>query len=88
MQGRLVLRKPEERERAAKMGIEDPDKVFDLTEMASGDVIFAATGVTDGSMLDGVKFDGNMVTTDTVVMRSHTGTVRWIKNRSRIARVG
>ncbi len=88
MQGRLVLRKPEQRARAVKMGIEDPDRVFDLTEMASGDVIFAATGVTDGSMLGGVKFDGNMVTTETVVMRSHTGTVRWIKNRSRINRAG
>ncbi|NNE24196.1 MAG: class II fructose-bisphosphatase [Rhizobiales bacterium] len=84
MQGRLVLRKPQERERAMKMGIEDPDKKFDLAEMASGDVIFAATGVTDGSMLDGVRFEGDTVTTDTVVMRSATGTVRWIKNRGRI----
>ncbi|MGI9464950.1 MAG: class II fructose-bisphosphatase [Aestuariivirgaceae bacterium] len=82
MQGRLVLRQREERERAAKMGIEDPDKKFDLTEMASGDVIFAATGVTDGSMLAGVRFEPNAVTTETVVMRSATGTVRWIKNRS------
>ena len=84
MQGRLVLRKPEERERAMKMGIEDPDKKFDLAEMASGDVIFAATGVTDGSMLDGVRIEGDTVTTNTVVMRSATGTVRWIKNRGRI----
>ena len=84
MQGRLVLRKPEERERAKKMGIEDPDKKFDLAEMASGDVIFAATGVTDGSMLDGVRIEGDTVTTNTVVMRSATGTVRWIKNRGRI----
>jgi fructose-1,6-bisphosphatase II / sedoheptulose-1,7-bisphosphatase len=84
MQGRLILRKPEERERAMKMGIEDPDKKFDLAEMASGDVIFAATGVTDGSMLDGVRIEGDSVTTNTVVMRSATGTVRWIKNRGRI----
>lgn len=84
MQGRLILKKPEERERAMKMGIEDPDKKFDLAEMASGDVIFAATGVTDGSMLNGVRIEGNSVTTDTVVMRSATGTVRWIKNRGRI----
>lgn len=83
MQGRLVLRKPDERARAVKMGIEDPDKVFDLSELASGDVIFAATGVTDGSMLAGVRFEANAVTTETVVMRSATGTVRWIKNRSR-----
>lgn len=84
MQGRLILKKPEERERAMKMGIEDPDKKFDLAEMASGDVIFAATGVTDGSMLDGVRIEGDSVTTNTVVMRSATGTVRWIKNRGRI----
>ncbi len=84
MQGRLVLNKPDERQRALKMGIEDPDKKFDLAEMASGDVIFAATGVTDGSMLSGVRYDSGMVTTETVVMRSATGTVRWIKKRSRI----
>ena len=86
MQGRLILKKPEERQRAAKMGIDDPDKVFDMTELASGDVIFAATGVTDGSMLGGVRFDGDKVTTETVVMRSATGTVRWIKNQGRIAK--
>ena len=86
MQGRLVLNKPEEIERAAKMGIDDPRKKFDLAEMASGDVIFAATGVTDGSMLDGVRFEPDAITTETVVMRSATGTVRWIKNRSRISR--
>ena len=51
MQGRLVLKKPDEIERAARMGISDPTRKFDLAEMASGDVIFAATGVTDGSML-------------------------------------
>ena len=85
MQGRLILKRPEERARAAQMGVTDPDKKFDLTEMASGDVIFAATGVTDGSMLDGVRLSGDTVTTNTVVMRSATGTVRWIKNRSRSA---
>jgi fructose-1,6-bisphosphatase II / sedoheptulose-1,7-bisphosphatase len=83
MQGRLVLRKPEERERAARMGITDPDRKLTLDDMASGDVIFAATGITDGSMLPGVKFGGGLVTTHTVVMRSATGTVRWIKNRRR-----
>ncbi len=86
MQGRLVLRRPEERERAAKMGIKDPDKKFDLAEMASGDVMFAATGVTDGSMLEGVRFEPDTVTTETVVMRSATGTVRWIKNRCCVRR--
>ena len=83
MQGRLVLKKADERERARRMGIEDPDKKFTLEEMASGDVMFAATGVTDGSMLRGVRIDNGWVTTETVVMRSATGTVRWIKKRSR-----
>ncbi len=81
MQGRLVLKKPEERERARKMGMSDPDRKFSMTEMASGDVIFASTGVTDGSMLPGVRFEKGALTTHTVVMRSATGTVRWIKNR-------
>lgn len=81
MQGRLVLRKPEERERAARMGITDPERKLTLDDMASGDVMFAATGITDGSMLPGVKFSGGWLTTHTVVMRSATGTVRWIKNR-------
>ncbi len=79
MQGRLVTSSAEQRERASKMGIEDFDRKFDLEEMASGDVMFAATGVTDGSMLEGVTFAGDKVETDTVVMRSSTGTVRWIK---------
>jgi fructose-1,6-bisphosphatase II / sedoheptulose-1,7-bisphosphatase len=83
MQGRLVLRKPEERERAARMGIANPDQKLTIEDMAAGDVMFAATGVTDGSMLPGVRFGRDWVTTHTVVMRSATGTVRWIKNRRR-----
>jgi fructose-1,6-bisphosphatase II / sedoheptulose-1,7-bisphosphatase len=85
MQGRLVLKKGEDRERAMRMGIRDPDHKFDLGELASGDVIFAATGVTDGSMLPGVRFDASHVTTHTIVMRSATGTVRWIRNRRLLA---
>ena len=85
MQGRLVLKKPEEIARARKMGIDDPSKKFDMNEMASGDVIFAATGVTDGSMLQGVRFGSQSVTTETVVMRSATGTVRWVKNRRKLS---
>jgi len=84
MQGRLILRKPDERERARRMGIADPDRKFTLEEMASGEVMFAATGVTDGSMLPGVRFEKGWVTTHTVVMRSATGTVRWIKKRSKL----
>jgi fructose-1,6-bisphosphatase II / sedoheptulose-1,7-bisphosphatase len=83
MQGRLVTSSAEQKERARKMGISDFNKKFTLNDMASGDVMFAATGVTDGSLLRGVRFDKEHVTTETVVMRSATGTVRWIKNRRR-----
>lgn len=79
MQGRLVINSDEQRERAKKMGIDDVNHKFDMTEMARGDVLFAATGVTDGNLLSGVKFGRNSITTHTVVMRSSSGTVRWIK---------
>jgi len=79
MQGRLVFNSDDERERAARIGLKDLDKKYDMQELASGDVIFAATGVTDGSILKGIKVKGNDVHTHTVVMRSRTGTVRWIE---------
>jgi fructose-1,6-bisphosphatase II / sedoheptulose-1,7-bisphosphatase len=81
IQTRLVFRNDSERERAAKWGIKDLKKKYSLMDMASGDVVFAATGVTDGSMLEGVHKTGNFITTESVVMRSATGTVRWIKAR-------
>jgi fructose-1,6-bisphosphatase II / sedoheptulose-1,7-bisphosphatase len=81
MQGRLVTKSEDQKARARKMGIEDFNKKFSMQEMAKGDVMFAATGVTTGSMLEGVHFEPGHVTTETVVMRSATGTVRWIKNR-------
>lgn len=81
MQGRLQLNTEEKVERARKMGIEDPKKVYAMNEMARGDVLFAATGVTDGNMLSGVKFARDFIQTHTVVMRSHTRTVREIKAR-------
>lgn len=78
--GRLLFRNDDERARAKKWGITDLDYVYDLTELAKGDCIFAATGVTDGSLLAGVKRrKGGMITTDSVVMRASSGTVRWIK---------
>ena len=78
--GRLLFRNDDERARARKWGIEDLNKVYDLTELAKGDCIFAATGVTDGSLLDGVKrLRGGAMTTDSVVMRASSGTVRWVK---------
>jgi fructose-1,6-bisphosphatase II / sedoheptulose-1,7-bisphosphatase len=79
MQGRLVINSDEQRERAKRMGVEDVDHKFDMTEMARGDVLFAATGVTDGNLLAGVKFGRRSIITHTVVMRSSSGTVRWIK---------
>jgi len=79
MQGRLVINSDEQRERARRMGVEDIDHKFDMIEMARGDVLFAATGVTDGNLLAGVKFGRRSIATHTVVMRSSSGTVRWIK---------
>ena len=84
MQGRLQTKNDEQKMRAAKMGIKDFDRKLGLLDMASGDVIFAASGVTDGSMLKGVRFEKHWTETDTVVMRSATGTVRWIRNRKRV----
>lgn len=79
MQGRLILDTAEKRERAARMGVTDPNRAYSMEDMAGGDVLFAATGVTDGNMLKGVRFatDGSIMT-HTVVMRSSTGTVRWV----------
>jgi fructose-1,6-bisphosphatase II / sedoheptulose-1,7-bisphosphatase len=83
MQGRLQLNSEDKIARAAKMGIADPNKVYTMEEMARGDVLFAATGVTDGNMLSGVKFGGETIQTHTIVMRSSSGTVREIKARHR-----
>ncbi len=82
MQGRLVIRNDDERARAERIGIADLNRKYALRDLASGDVIFAATGVTNGTMLDGVKWERGYVSTHTVVMRSKTGTVRYIRARS------
>jgi fructose-1,6-bisphosphatase II / sedoheptulose-1,7-bisphosphatase len=84
MQGRLHPLKKEETERAAAMGIAEIRRKFTMEEMASGDVIFSATGVTDGSLLQGVHFRGKFADTETVVMRSKTGTVRRIKTSRKV----
>ena len=81
--GRLLFRNDDERARAAKWGIEDLDKQYDLSELARGDCIFAATGVTDGSLLAGVKRMKGKMTTESVVMRASSGTVRWVKGEHR-----
>jgi fructose-1,6-bisphosphatase II / sedoheptulose-1,7-bisphosphatase len=83
MQGRLLLDTEEKRSRAAKMGVKDPQKKYQMEDMVQGDCLFAATGVTDGSMLRGVRFRKEVIETETVVMRSVTGTVRWIRAEHR-----
>ena len=83
MQARLVLDTPEKRERALEMGVVDPRRKYMIDEMVRGDCLFAATGVTDGSMLRGVRFREDIIETQTVVMRSTTGTVRRITTRHR-----
>jgi fructose-1,6-bisphosphatase II / sedoheptulose-1,7-bisphosphatase len=83
MQARLVLDRPETRERAAKMGIVDPRKKYQVEDMVKGDCLFAATGVTDGSLLRGVRFRKDIIETETLVMRSATGTLRRVKAEHR-----
>ncbi|WP_298093296.1 class II fructose-bisphosphatase [uncultured Sphingomonas sp.] len=82
--GRLLFRNDDEIARAHKWGVSDLNKQYDLTELARGDCIFAATGVTDGSLLEGVKRKGKIMTTESVVMRASSGTVRWVKGEHRI----
>ena len=78
--GRLVFRNEDEKARARKWGIEDLNRIYKLGDLAKGDCIFAATGVTDGSLLDGVKrLKGGKMTTESVVMRASSGTVRWVR---------
>ncbi len=83
MQARLVLDTEDKRERAAKMGIKDPRKIYRIEDMVKGDCLFAATGVTDGRMLRGVRFAKDAIETETVVMRSASGTIRWIRAEHR-----
>ena len=83
MQCRLILDSEEKRERAHKMGVNDPRMIYGIEDMAKGDCLFAATGVTTGSLLSGVKFRKDVIQTETVVMRSVTGTVRYIKAEHR-----
>ncbi|MGD8326763.1 MAG: class II fructose-bisphosphatase [Sphingomonadales bacterium] len=85
MQGRLVFRNDDERARARKWGIEDLDRKYDMRDMARGDIIFAASGVTDGPMLDGVhRCPDGVWKTHSVVMRAASGTVRYVRGEHRI----
>jgi fructose-1,6-bisphosphatase II / sedoheptulose-1,7-bisphosphatase len=79
MQGRLLFRNDDERGRAHRLGITDLNRKYDLLDLAHGDVMFAATGVTNGSMLKGVRRFSGGAFTHSVVMRSKTGTVRWVE---------
>ncbi|MDN4592804.1 class II fructose-bisphosphatase [Polycladomyces subterraneus] len=85
IQGRLLPENEEQLERCKKMGIEDPNKVLRLDDMVKGDdAIFAATGVTDGELLRGVRYKGTTATTHSLVMRAKTGTVRFIEAKHRL----
>ena len=88
MQGRLLPEKGADGlaqiERARLMGVTDIKRVYTINDMASADAIFSATGVTDGSLLDGVHFRGDVAETETIVMRARTGTVRRIKTTFRV----
>jgi fructose-1,6-bisphosphatase II / sedoheptulose-1,7-bisphosphatase len=83
-QGRLVFRNADERARAARVGITDLDKKYDLHEMVRADAIFAATGVTKGALLDGVRLADGFVHTHTLVMNSATHTVREVRMKRRV----
>lgn len=80
MQARLWIQNKEEEERCRQMGLHDPQKILKMEDLVkSNDVIFAATGITDGDFLKGVRYHGQLVQTYSVVMRSKTGTVRFIE---------
>ncbi len=79
MQGRLVFRNEDEKARAARWGVKDLNRKYGLMDLAKGDVMFAATGVTDGPMLKGVRRGGTWATTQSMIMRSKSGTVRIVE---------
>ena len=85
MQGRLFFRNDDERARAKRVGVKDFDRKYDLDELASGETVFCATGVTKGGLLDGVVVRPGIITTDTLVMSSADGMVRRIQSRHRTA---
>ena len=83
--GRLVFRNDDEKARASKAGITDFDRIYSRDELVTGDVIFAATGVTDGSIVAGIKRSPGYVETETILMRSRTGSVRRMSYRTPVA---
>lgn len=83
IQGRLVFRNDDEVTRARRWGIDDLDRIYTLQDMAKGDCIFAATGVTDGSLLEGVHRQKSRITTESIVMRASSGTIRRVSAQHR-----
>ena len=83
MQGKLTFRNDDEIARARRAGIEDLDRVYARDDLVRGDVILAASGVTDGSLLPGIKREPGWITTETLLMRSKTGSVRRVNYRTR-----
>ena len=84
IQGRLTFRNDDEKDRAFKAGIKDLNKIYSRDEMVQSDVLFAATGVTDGSLLNGIKRSTNFIETDTMLMRSKTGSVRRLNYQQKL----
>jgi fructose-1,6-bisphosphatase II / sedoheptulose-1,7-bisphosphatase len=85
MQGRLMFENDEQIARAREMGVTDPNRIYELEDMAKGDVMFAATGVTTGPMLRGVRHFGTGAVTHSIVMRSKSGTVRYVEGHHNFA---
>ena len=87
-EGRLLFRNDDEKGRAKKWGVEDLNRIYKLGDLVKGDAIFAATGITDGSLLQGVKRRKDCMTTESVVMRASSGTVRWVRGEHRTDKLG
>ena len=85
MQGRLMFENEEQIARAREMGVTDPNRIYELEDMAKGDVMFAATGVTTGPMLRGVRRTAGAAVTHSIVMRSKSGTVRYVEGHHNFA---
>ncbi len=81
LEGQLIFNNDQETDRAKKTGITNLDKIYKLNDLAKGDVMFSATGVTDGTMLRGININKNFATTHSIVMRSKTGTIREIDGK-------
>ena len=81
LEGQLIFYNDQEIERARKTGIENLDKIYKLNDLATGDVMFSATGVTDGTMLRGININKKFAETHSIVMRSKTGTIRQIDGK-------